>query len=628
MTMGIMAQYMGGPRAGTAMMSLFQQFSGGVMARRQVEELERLGFLGPGEVMGLGGGGGHGRPGGHLHMWGAPKGFGAGRSYRVGPGGVSISPEARRRLSGALGDDPLKWVEQDVIPKMEAAGITDPEAQMQELFTLLGRQTTQRFTADMVRNFRQMLGERARIRGGMDINAALGAAQTGDVEQALHNVQAAWQELLYTVAGPQSELTISALTKMTEGIKGITEAIRGMDPQTLRMIAVGLATLGAALVGGGIVAILAALGPAGWITVGIIAFAGAIKVLADSLASGKWERLNAIAEGLGSTFHKIDDFLRKLLGHTGGSYDPQYFIPDPTAPFATPQNYIGPGFRGGGVTPIAYHPAVTGGGISGGGAMTPSRPSAVTGPRVPLHVGHPPGGGGVSTTAGPAADATPVPHDVLAGAAALLHGGGSTGELQHFMASQGYPKSGNWCGEFAASVVHAAGGRPPRGAAVAANWLNWGRHVDPSDVRVGDIAVRRYSRYGGLAHPGSVGSHVGVVHDFDVSSGTFGLLAGNQSRAIVHHGMSEYEFRRGTVDISGLHGGGLRHHFGYRGPRGHHPSPAIPPPAENNIHVHHTSLLDGSVVARSTVRHLVSGFNRQAQGSRLPDFTAIRPQSV
>jgi hypothetical protein len=45
-TMGIMAQMMGGPRSGTAMMSLFQQMAGGTMFKRTAEGMQELGLLG------------------------------------------------------------------------------------------------------------------------------------------------------------------------------------------------------------------------------------------------------------------------------------------------------------------------------------------------------------------------------------------------------------------------------------------------------------------------------------------------------------------------------------------------------------------------------------------------------
>jgi hypothetical protein len=145
---------------------------------------------------------------------------------------------------------------------------------------------------------------------------------------------------------------------------------------------------------------------------------------------------------------------------------------------------------------------------------------------------------------------TGVPDDVLGKAGDLLRNGASTGELQKFMSSQGYPKSGAWCGQFAASVVKSAGGTPPKDAAIASNWMNWGQHVDPSEAKPGDIAVRKSSRYGGEVKPGAVGGHVGLFNGM-TEDGQFLLRGGNQGRVDNPQSMSNYVFRRGVSSLGG-----------------------------------------------------------------------------
>lgn len=141
-----------------------------------------------------------------------------------------------------------------------------------------------------------------------------------------------------------------------------------------------------------------------------------------------------------------------------------------------------------------------------------------------------------------------VPPELLSKAEGLLMDGGNSADLQQFMAKNGYPKSGNWCGEFAAAVVKSAGGTPPRNPAIASNWIKYGEHVDPKDVKPGDIAVRTRSRYGGDIVPGQTGGHVGFVHSRD-ERGNFQLSGGNQGRPVSgNQSMSGYEFRRPTEE--------------------------------------------------------------------------------
>jgi hypothetical protein len=664
-TMGITSQYMGGGRAGTAMMSLYQQMAGGTMYTRNAEEMQRLGLITAGEWH---------KDGGH----------------------VVLTPGASRRLTSQIGDDPLSWVQNTVIPAMESRGIKDPEEQMNELFRLLTRQTTQRASADWIRNMQQMLSERERIKGGMDLDGSLGVANSQDVEQSLHNLSTAWQNLLYAIAGPNSEAEVAVINKMTDALRSLTEVFRSMNPDTLKHLAEGFALLGASLIAAGGVAIVAALGPAGWLVLGIGALATAIvavpwKAAFDGLASGikslgdmivsVWDKVKGLVGGdkpAPGQAPYVDPIPGPMLYHPGGaggarlwpaSYTSGITGPRISSAVASPMGDVpirgGSSGRGSwfGFAP-GWHDSEDNGRNASGlpqsvpGIALPSRstlgqhfmvtapngktldltqvdlgPAKWTGRGIDINAtaakafgyttGNFPTNGTFSwkPVGGVAQDIAAVPHGVLSGAAALLHAGGSSADLQRFMAAQGYPKSGAWCGEFTASVVHSAGGTPPHGAAVASNWLTWGQHVDPANVRPGDIAVRKFSRFGGMAHPGQTGSHVGIVSG--VGNGGFDLLAGNQHAAIVHHGLGEYEFRRGPTGLAGMHGDALRDHFGHRGGR-----TGIPSTSSKSVTIHNYTTLDGKVVARNTAKHLSSDLNRVAKGSRVPDYTAIRPLEI
>jgi hypothetical protein len=197
-TMGIMAQMMGGPRSGTAMMSLFQQMAGGTMFKRTAEGMQELGLLGP-----SGGARQSGEPKPNADWW-------------TEGGRVSLSDEASKRLTGMLGNDPLKFAE--ALKKIfEDKGITSNEDQTRALFRILGRATTQRFTADELRNMSQIEQERARVSGALPIGAAMEAQNKGDVAQNLRNITAAWENLLFAIAGPNSANTIAVLQSITGG---------------------------------------------------------------------------------------------------------------------------------------------------------------------------------------------------------------------------------------------------------------------------------------------------------------------------------------------------------------------------------------------------------------------------
>ncbi|MEY9638727.1 hypothetical protein ABIF66_006981 [Bradyrhizobium japonicum] len=193
-------------------------------------------------------------------------------------------------------------------------------------------------------------------------------------------------------------------------------------------------------------------------------------------------------------------------------------------------------FGGGGytnLTPGAGGGAGGGGGGGGGGGAQPGGSGTGTS-----------GPSGATSSTGELPGS--VPKDVMQEARNMLSRGATSGQLQQFMAEKGYPRSGAWCGQFAASVVKSAGGAPPKGAAVASNWLNWGQHVDPADVKEGDVAVRKTSRYGGAAVPGQPGSHVAFAGGA-IKDGKFEMVGGNQGGIRQGVNASQYEFRRGSA---------------------------------------------------------------------------------
>ena len=123
--------------------------------------------------------------------------------------------------------------------------------------------------------------------------------------------------------------------------------------------------------------------------------------------------------------------------------------------------------------------------------------------------------------------------------------------LMRFMRDMGYPKIGEWCGEFAASIITMAGGTPPSGAAVASNWRMYG--TPDATPHVGDVAVADRD-----VPTGETGSHVGFVTDVDLKSGTFTLESGNTSDIYTTRKISCFSFHAPPNNVlSALIGNGI-----------------------------------------------------------------------
>jgi hypothetical protein len=123
-------------------------------------------------------------------------------------------------------------------------------------------------------------------------------------------------------------------------------------------------------------------------------------------------------------------------------------------------------------------------------------------------------------------------------------------KLVQFMLDMGYPKIGEWCGEFAASVIKRAGGTPPSGAAIASNWRKYG--TQDAMPHLGDVAVADRG-----VPTGETGSHVGFVTDIDLKNDTFTLESGDSCDVFTTRKIGGFSFRRPPNNVlSALTGNG------------------------------------------------------------------------
>jgi hypothetical protein len=133
-----------------------------------------------------------------------------------------------------------------------------------------------------------------------------------------------------------------------------------------------------------------------------------------------------------------------------------------------------------------------------------------------------------------------LPGDVIGQAREVALRRGPAGVAQ-FMADNGYPKSGAWCGEFAAAVLRSTGGTPPKNPEIASNWRTYGLPVN--EPKEGFVAIRKGSLGGYPVGTGQTGSHVTFVDSVDKASGTFVGVGGNQPTAKERFRISDYDFR-------------------------------------------------------------------------------------
>jgi hypothetical protein len=375
------AQATGGQRTGTALQAMNQQFIGGQMTKRVAMELINMGILKPEAVVDAGGAqaavGGRARPGR------------AGNYVNVAESAWT-NPEMIRSLSR----DPSAFIEH-FSQALTQRGVTDPQAQARSFYRLFGRGTAQREAAELLLNRGTIEREREAYGKAQGVDATIQTQDERSYDQALKSMKAAWQNVVETFVGPDSATAISIMRGFTDQLRSFNETLIATDPSVLRRLGEGIGVLGLSLTAGGGAAILAAMGPAGWIAAGIVVLGGALFVFRDKFQEfiawfqekqAEWDAIKIgwvtkageLLTWLGTTY--VDDWVKEIKTWPGrladaittfGSDLVKLIVdnlmgalrPGPDSPL----NRINPGQTAPGGPPGGYSPASFSTGGGGGG---------------------------------------------------------------------------------------------------------------------------------------------------------------------------------------------------------------------------------------------------------------------
>jgi hypothetical protein len=613
-TVGILSQYMGGPRAGTSMMSMMQQFAGGTMFARSAQALQDIGELKEGE-------------------------------WSVKGGRVILNQEARQRLAKEF-SDPLSAME-NLIPKLKEHGYDTPDKMVNELFALFNRQTTQRAMADLLRNWGQIERELKRMESGLGVDPAYDDANKGDVKQNLVNLTTAYENFWYAVAGPNSENELSVLHSLTDFLGDFTKAIQGTNPAVVSAVGqsiVALTTGLAVFAGVGIVSAMVGIGAIPALVAGVVVALGALAVMNwDSIKNG----LTMVGDKLAEWYHGFAANMATWLSKSGAEYaTPEQLahkfslgeigesltgkknteelerntkelkdLNDALKGVGMPIGYSGPGAGGDGARLInaSYETvsrglggsASTGGGAGRGfGGSSSTGGSALSGPQIPAGVT---GNAYVQALRAPFARELQDPNVRLQFMGMMLSEGGSTGQMPLADAESAMNRA-NFAGKTLMQMLHSGFYGPIK------------KGLLPSFMRriQNDPALRaRLNAYINQALGGSDIIH-GHTDQGNLRLGDPGAAWENahDRDRFGSEIFGDWLFGKGTAQ--------WRQNFEARA-RG-----AVPPPPkshEGEVHVHKL-LVDGREVAHTAMKHIAKGGNSSASGGRMYDRSYTRPISI
>jgi hypothetical protein len=282
--MAIMAQMMGGQRAGTALMSLRAQM-GGSMLKRSAQAMQDYGVLQDGEWT---------SEGGH----------------------VSLTEAAQKRMTSMVSRDPMEFVN-DLISKLEAKGVTNKDDQMTALQRILGRQTTQRMIADMMLARTQIQRETQGLEQGATVNEGL-KGYDGNIHANMQNLESSWHNLMVAIGGPEGEHFAAILGGMARAINGVTAMVNRISPETMDLIMKTLIGVGAGLIALGVI-----VGGALVTTFisGAVLIGGAITaivVAAGTLIALNWPAISRMFTGIGQGISSFIDYIAALYARIKG----------------------------------------------------------------------------------------------------------------------------------------------------------------------------------------------------------------------------------------------------------------------------------------------------------------------
>lgn len=564
------------------------------------------------------------------------------------------SPKGTGEFSGKqlFMHDPYEWVQQVLMPALAKKGITGRDAVIGEISKLFQNRTASQAVIEMATQGRFMMGDQSmfekdiRLQGNSMGLGAYDLLMNKDLQTNMQAFTSQWHSMLQALGSAMVPTAINVLKTFTGLFTDLTK-FAGLHPDAIREIgkAIGALAVGLGVISA--VALVTAIAPlvgAGGLIAGVAAALGL-------LAASHWDQiksgLSGLADSLKSLWDKLKGVFSSNPGIMGNGSTTSYF----GGAYAQPASFTtygsSPSVSAGGGT--ASSPASVGGNVAsspsvstpgGVGASAPhvgggiaSNPSSSVGrqlgstpnaaalpmgniPYSPAQVighlgGAPVLSGGPSGTnswiaAQRAGFAKELQNPVIRGqVAAMLDAEGPTrGTLESLMnraSASGHSLSYFLTGP--GRAFYSTRARIARGGRVSAR-----DEAIIKSVLSGSDTIRGFTDQGLPTDPNAPFGH----HHFN------GPL-------VRQHGNIFNDWQAGRY-------AGWRKHFEDMAHAAEHVKEkeqvAVPPSTGHEVHVHHTTRLDGRIIAQNTVKHMVRQGNMQTVGTRLADYSITRPMPV
>lgn len=552
-----------------------------------------------------------------------------------------------QKIAGAelFQHNPYEWVQQILVPALQAKGLTSPDAVRAEIQKIFPNRTAGQIISEFATQGRTMMGDESmyekdiRMQGGAMGYDAFGMLMNKDYRTNLKAFDEQWTSLLQALGSALVPTAISVLKTFTGLFTDLTK-FASLHPDAIREIgkAIGALAVGLGVISA--VALVAALGP----LVGVGGLIAGVATALGLLAASHW---SDIKSGLSGVADSLKGLWEKLKGMTG-----LYSVP-----FGGNQ---GTSYYGGGVygntQPLSYTTLGSGGGAgynysSGGVASAPS---------VGGGVASAPTGGSIASP--PNLGALPMGNLPITGRV----------DRSQFLAEL---NAKPWLINKMATMVagETGGGNDFYSKTVLAEAFNRAqtRGISLEQALLSVSENRKLGYYAGLNAPGggTYGPHAQawarshfehfrsavlgpVLGGWDEASKRAGFeITGNASGSVAAHQIArgtphikigaETYFAEGPfkhpiphltdrpADMYGI----APHNPAYSAWQWHHnfrsDHSAVPDHGGGNeVHVHHTTMLDGRVISQNVAKHFVRHGNMASGSGRMSDLALTRPTAI
>ncbi len=178
--------------------------------------------------------------------------------------------------SDVLASDPNKWVDDFLMPALKSHGVDT--SNRQAVMAAIGEVSRNKNLTRVLNTMALQHDQIAKEIGNVNRVLESGGAEFLKTDPSIIKKSFFAQlDNLWTILGSQQVApAYEGLARLTNVIRDMARALTQMQPETLRNLGYGIGILGVSLAGAGGAAILAALGPAGWVVGAVIGIGAAL----------------------------------------------------------------------------------------------------------------------------------------------------------------------------------------------------------------------------------------------------------------------------------------------------------------------------------------------------------------